>query len=97
MATPKEEDYGVYDPLPALADLPGGDQRFYNDMYNDSGVPQEVAADAAGMPAMSEAPAIPETGRRRSLSWDSARGSKSCRTQCKTLSSRRSSQSAAPR
>ena len=64
MATPKEEDYGVYDPLPALADLPGGDQRFYNDMYNDSGVPQEVAADAAGMPAMSQAPAIPETGMR---------------------------------
>ena len=64
MATPKEEDYGVHDPLPALENLPGGDQRFYNDMYNDSGVPQEVAADAAGMSSMSEAPAIPETGMR---------------------------------
>lgn len=64
MATPKEEDYGVYDPRPALENLPGEDQRFYNDMYNDAGVPQEVAADAAGMPSMSEAPAIPQTGMR---------------------------------
>lgn len=47
-----------YDPLPDIAALPGEDQRFYNDMYGDAQVPQEVAADVSTMPE------IPQTGMR---------------------------------